>query len=163
MNYLGINRKEITTVVSQLNKLLANYSVYYQNLRNFHWNIQGIHFFELHRHFEDLYNDAKIKIDDTAERILTLRLRPISKMSEYIKIAEVAESEIIEDDREMVQVLLENHKVIIKNLRNVIEEADKAGDEGTIDMAASFLEELEKKSWMLDAWATKATVGTAGQ
>jgi len=155
MNYLGINKQKVTPVVSELNNLLCNYHVYYQNLRNFHWNIQGENFFDLHNKFEELYNDARLKIDEIAERILTLRHRPLSRLTDYLAIAKIPEATLIAEDRKMVLIILENHQMLIENLRNVIKTAGKVEDEGTIDMAGSFLENLEKISWMLDAWATR--------
>ncbi len=154
-NYLGFDRAEVTPVVSELNDLLCNYNVYYQNLRNFHWNIMGENFFDLHKQFENLYNDARIKIDAIAERILTLRHRPLSRMTDYLSIAKIEEATLIEDDKEMVLIILQNHKILIEKMRKVIEKANEANDEGTIDMIGSFLETIEKKSWMLDAWATR--------
>ena len=156
MNYLGFNKEKVHDVVADLNILLANYQVYYQNLRNFHWNVKGENFFELHAQFELLYNDARVKIDEIAERILTLRHTPLSRMTDYLDVAEVAESIPLDKDRKMVAAILKNHKILIQNLRNLIANAGKASDEGTIDMAGSFLENLEKKSWMLDAWGTSA-------
>ncbi len=156
MNYLGFKSQEIKPVVNELNKLLSNYHIYYQNLRNFHWNIKGENFFDLHNQFEDLYNDARLKIDEIAERILTLRQQPVSRFSEYLEISDVEEAEMQDNDREMVLIILENHQKLIKSLRAVIENAGKISDEGTIDMAGSFLENLEKKSWMLDAWSVRA-------
>lgn len=154
MNYLGFDKAKVTPVVSKLNTLLCNYHVYYQNLRNFHWNIQGQNFFELHNQFENLYNDARLKIDEIAERILTLRHRPLSRLTDYLTISTIPEATLVEEDRKMVLTILENHQTLIANLREVIKLASEADDEGTIDMAGSFLENLEKKSWMLDAWAT---------
>lgn len=155
MNYLGFDKKKVTPVVNSLNTLLCNYHVYYQNLRNFHWNIQGENFFDLHNQFEALYNDARLKIDEVAERILTLRHRPLSRLTDYLNKAEVEEATYIDNDRKMVLTILENHRILISNLREVIQIAGEAEDEGTIDMAGSFLENLEKKSWMMDAWATR--------
>ena len=155
MNYLGFDKTKVTPVVSELNNLLCNYHVYYQNLRNFHWNIKGENFFELHNQFEGLYNDARLRIDEIAERILTLRHRPLSRITDYLTIATIPEATLIEDDREMVLIILKNHKTLIANLREIINLASEAKDEGTIDMVGSFLESLEKKSWMLDAWATR--------
>ena len=81
MNYLGLKPNELEKTVEQLNRLLANYQIYYQNLRNYHWNISGEHFFDLHATFEDLYNEAKINIDEIAERVLTLRMKPMSTLA----------------------------------------------------------------------------------
>ena len=155
MNYLGMKRNDVSKTVSQLNLLLANYHVYYQNLRSFHWNVSGENFFDLHNKFEELYDDARAKIDEIAERVLTLRLRPLSKMSDYLKTSAIDEAEGFANDYEMVNIVLENHQILIENMRNVIHAADAIGDEGTIDMISGFLSSLEKKSWMLDAWRVR--------
>lgn len=137
--------------------MLANYHVYYQNLRNFHWNVTGENFFDLHDQFEELYNDAREKIDDIAERILTLRHAPMSRMSDYLSHADVEEAPIMQDDATMVDEILENHKIIILNMRDIMKAAEQAEDEGTLDMIGGFLEDLEKASWMLDAWRVRKT------
>ncbi len=152
MNYLGLDEKKVTRTVNDMNRLLSNYHIYYQNLRNFHWNIHGENFFDLHNKFEDLYNDAREKIDEIAERVLTLRHIPLSRMSDYLAMAKVEESDILQTDKDMVDKILEDHEILISNMREVIRSADDAGDEGTIDMIGGFLEALEKRSWMLDAW-----------
>src|SRR5690606_16366043 len=100
---------------------------YYQNLRNFHWNIQGENFMDLHEKFEQLYDDARLKIDEIAERILTLRMRPLSQFSDYLDRAEVAEAGHVETDVEMVDTILENHQIVIKNMRRTLKAADEAG------------------------------------
>ncbi|MFT6739656.1 MAG: starvation-inducible DNA-binding protein [Paraglaciecola sp.] len=155
MNYLGFDKAKTKETIAVLNDLLCNYHVYYQNLRNFHWNIQGQNFFELHAQFENLYNDARLKIDEIAERILTLRHRPLSKMSDYLKKSDIKEPKAITEDRKMVASILDNHATLITKMRTVLEKAGDAGDEGTIDMVGGFLESLEKRSWMLDAWLGK--------
>jgi len=155
MNYLGLKREDLLNVTEQLNLLLASYNVHYQNLRSFHWHIQGNNFFELHKLFEELYDDAKVKIDEVAERILTLRQKPLGSISEFIKFSNVEESEDFLDDHSMVVETLKDHKVLIALMRNVIMAANEAGDEGTIDMIGSFLSDLEKASWMLDSWLSK--------
>jgi len=154
MNYLGFKPKKVEKTVEQLNKLLCNYQIYYQNLRNYHWNISGPHFFDLHEKFEELYNEAKVNIDEIAERILTLRRNPISTLSEYIKNSEVKELST-KVPKEMVYSVLSDHKKLISNMRIVIETAGDAGDEGTVDLISSFLGSIEKNSWMLDAWMAR--------
>jgi starvation-inducible DNA-binding protein len=161
MDYLGLDPAKVSQTVEKLNTLLANYHIYYQNLRNFHWNVNGDNFFDLHEQFENLYDDARTKIDDIAERILTLRHEPLSKMSDYLAEAEIEESNILSSDVEMISVILKNHRILIKDIRKIITIADHASDEGTIDMIGSFLADLEKKSWMLDAWRVKKLERTA--
>ncbi|HMQ60865.1 MAG TPA: Dps family protein [Flavilitoribacter sp.] len=152
MNYLGFDKYQTDKTAKALNKLLASYQVYYQNLRNFHWNVGGENFFDLHAKFEERYKDARVKIDEIAERILTLRHRPMSNMSDYLSATEVEEAGEVHDDREMVGAILKNHGVLIALMRKVLETAGNSNDEGTIDMISGFLSGLEKESWMLDAW-----------
>ena len=161
MNYLGIQPQKLTHTTKELNTLLASYHIYYQNLRNFHWNIEGENFFELHEKFEELYMDARDQIDQIAERVLTLRSRPLSRLSDYLEVSKVPEANILSEDRAMVMTLLENHRILIEQMREILDTADEAKDEGTIDLISSFLESLEKKSWMLDAWTTRKKVVTA--
>ena len=153
MNYLGFERKDAKATVDALNWLLASYHIYYQNLRNFHWNIEGENFFDLHAQFEELYHDARLKIDAIAERILSLRYRPISKISDLLDISVVKEADILQEDRAMILCILNNHKVLIRQMRDVLKKANAIEDDGTIDMIGSYLQDLEKKSWMLEAWS----------
>lgn len=158
MNYLGYDEEKLEGVVANLNDLLSNYHIYYQNLRNFHWNVKGQHFFDLHEKFEELYNDARLKIDEIAERVLTLRRQPTALFSEYLAASDIEEAPVLEDSYKMVETVLVNHKILIEKMRTVIESADSASDEGTIDMIGGFLENLEKMSWMLDAWMQRSAV-----
>lgn len=157
MNYLNIQTDKVLPVAKELNQLLAEYHVYYQKLRNFHWNIVGKNFFELHKKFEEMYGDARVKIDEIAERILTLQYHPISRYSRYLKIANISEESPFQTDTDMVQILLDDHKILLKQMTNIIKKAEEAGDEGTVDLIGGYIASLEKTSWMLNAWS-KSTV-----
>lgn len=152
MNYLNINDKKLVPVVSELNLLLANYSVYYQKLRSYHWNVMGKNFFDLHNKFEELYNDARIKIDEVAERILTLRYHPVSNFKKYLEMSSIKEASPFKADTEMVSDILSDHQKLLMQLKTTLDKADQAGDEGTVDMLGAYIGELEKASWMLDAF-----------
>ncbi|RCS27240.1 DNA starvation/stationary phase protection protein [Polaribacter sp. WD7] len=153
MDYLNIDDKKVLPIVSELNVLLADYHVYYQKLRNFHWNVLGKNFFDLHNKFEEMYNDTKTKIDEVAERIITLKYHPISKLSDYIEISKIKESSPLLTDKEMVAEIIEDHRIILEQLSKVIDRADNAKDEGTIDLMGAYIRELEKTTWMLNAWS----------
>ncbi|MBW2961086.1 Dps family protein [Mesonia aestuariivivens] len=155
MEYLNLNKEKLTLTVEELNILLADYHLYYQKLRNFHWNIIGKSFFDLHEKFEEMYDDAVLKIDDIAERVLTLRFQPASNFSDYLKLSNLEESDSEFTDIEMVKILLEDHGKILSQMRKVVKVADEANDEGTIDLIGAYIRELEKTSWMLDAWVMK--------
>ncbi|MGX1024809.1 Dps family protein [Psychroflexus sp. MBR-150] len=155
MSYLNLDQDKTSKTVEQLNILLADYHLYYQKLRNFHWNVIGTNFFDLHEKFEEMYDDAKLKVDEIAERILTLRHSPKSNLSDYLKITNLKESDADLDDAKMVDILLEDHGTIISQMRKVVKVAGDAGDEGTIDLIGAYIRELEKTSWMLDVWTKK--------
>ena len=157
MNYLNMNDEDVLPVVMELNILLADYHVYYQKLRSNHWNVTGKNFFDLHEKFETLYNDAKVKIDEIAERILTLRFHPMSKLEDYLKTATISENQPIKSDEDMVNDTLNDHKLLIKQMAKVIEKATEISDEGTIDLIGAYIRELEKASWMLNAWTKNST------
>ncbi|MDO6596736.1 DNA starvation/stationary phase protection protein [Oceanihabitans sp. 2_MG-2023] len=157
MSYLNMKDEKLLPVVVELNTLLADYHIYYQKLRNFHWNILGENFFDLHNKFEELYKDAQGKIDEIAERILTLRFHPMSKYSNYLKISSIEEAKSLKSDKYMVAEILKDHKILLEQMSNVIVKAEKASDEGTIDLIGAYIRELEKASWMLDAWTKKTS------
>lgn len=157
MSYLGLDDKKTSKTVEELNILLADYHLYYQKLRNFHWNVIGKNFFDLHEKFEELYDDAKLKVDEIAERILTLRYQPTSNLSDYLKMSNLKESKSDISDLKMIEALLKDHGILLKQMRKVVEVADAAGDEGTIDLIGAYIRELEKTSWMLDAWKMKTS------
>jgi starvation-inducible DNA-binding protein len=151
--------ENLIPVIVELNTLSANYHVYYQKLRSFHWNILGANFFDLHQKFEELYTDARTKIDEIAERVLTLRHHPMSKLSDYLEISDVKEVSPLKSDRDMVLEVLNDHKILLKQMSVVIKKAENASDEGTIDLIGAYIREMEKSSWMLSAW-TKETSET---
>ena len=91
LDYIHLDAVAAGKVVEALQQLLADYQVFYTNLRGFHWNIKGHGFFVLHSKFEDMYNDAAEKVDELAERILMLGGVPVNKFSEYLKVAKVKE------------------------------------------------------------------------
>ena len=157
MEYLGLEKRQLKEVADKMNILLAGYSVYYQNLRSFHWHIKGNSFFEIHKVFEDLYNDAKVKIDDIAERILTIGYKPYGSMIDYLANTTIEESQDMLQDEIMVKTVLTNHLELIRLSRDIISTASMNNDEGTIDMMGGILSDIEKTSWMLNSWLTKRT------
>ncbi len=156
MNYLNFDMKKAENTCKELNILLADYHMYYQKIRNYHWNIVGRSFFDLHVKFEEMYDDAVLKIDEIAERILTLRYQPTSNYSDYIKMSHIKETKSELSDTEMVNNLLHDHGLILTQMSKVVETAGKSEDEGTIDLIGAYIRELETTSWMLDAWRMKS-------
>ena len=149
---LGLDKNKTDELANDLNVLLANFQVYYQNLRGLHWNIKGKNFFELHVKFEELYTDAQEKVDLIAERILTLQGQPVHTFEDYIKIASVAVAKDVTNDVEAVKVIVSSLSALIKIERKLLNLSDEADDEGTNSMMSDFISEQEKIIWMMNAW-----------
>ena len=156
LNYLNLNENSVANVVVALQSLLADFQVYYTNLRGFHWEIKGRGFFVLHEKFESMYDDTASKIDEIAERILTLGGTPENKFSEYLKVARVAEVSGVSSSREAVENILETYKHFIAEERKLIALAEEANDVVTADMLTGYLKEQEKMIWMLVAFSTRS-------
>lgn len=86
-NMIGLNEKQARVLADDLNHLLADYQILYTNVRGYHWNIKGRDFFELHAKFEEIYNDLVLKVDEIAERILTLGATPVHGFSRYLSMS----------------------------------------------------------------------------
>ena len=157
MSFLNLDKEKTNNTVNELNILLADFHLYYQKLRNFHWNIVGKSFFDLHVKFEEMYDDTKLKVDEIAERILTLRYQPTSNLSEYLKLSNIKESKASLCDGDKIDTLIDHHTILLKQMKTVVDAAGKAEDEGTIDLIGAYIRELEKTTWMLDAWRMKST------
>ncbi|OYQ45297.1 DNA starvation/stationary phase protection protein [Flavobacterium cyanobacteriorum] len=152
-NILGLPVKETEVIAAELNILLSNFQVYYQNLRGLHWNIRGKRFFDLHVKFEELYNDAQEKIDLVAERILTLGFTPLHTFDDYIKNNKIDVGRNITKDTEAVHLIISSLSSLLKIERVILDESGNIGDEGTNSMMSDFITEQEKTIWMMKAWS----------
>ncbi|WP_318640038.1 Dps family protein [Flavobacterium ardleyense] len=151
-NILGLRAEDSTVIIADLNKLLSNYQVYYQNLRGIHWNIRGKRFFELHVKFEELYNDSQLKVDAIAERILTIGGKPLHTLEDYIENNTLRVGKNISQDEKAVQLIVDSLSDLLKIEREILNKTDDLGDEGTNSMMSDFITEQEKTIWMMNAW-----------
>lgn len=149
---IGLQKDKINKLTVDLNELLANFQVYYQNVRGLHWNIKGKSFFELHLKFEELYTDAQEKVDLIAERILTLEGNPLHTFADYEKISTVPVGKNISKDNEAVQLVVDSLNKLISIERVILDESAAADDEGTNTLMSDFIAEQEKIVWMMKAW-----------
>ena len=155
VNAIGLKNKKAESLAENLNGLLANYSIFYQNTRGYHWNIKGEKFFELHLKFEELYNNLLMKIDEIAERILTLGYTPIHRYSDYKKISGIKESGQVSDGLKAVQEILDSFQVIISFQRGLLQQSADTEDEGTNALMSDYIREQEKLVWMYSAFLNK--------
>ncbi len=152
MNRIGLSIEKSETLAKELNHLLANYQVFYANARGFHWNIKGEKFFELHEKFEALYNDLFLKIDEVAERILTLGGQPVHTFQDFLDLSELEVKKGVSSASETVQAVLESFENIISLQRSIMEMAGEASDEGTSALMSDYIREQEKEVWMYSSY-----------
>jgi starvation-inducible DNA-binding protein len=152
INSIGLPVAESEVNIVDLNVLLSNFQVYYQSLRGLHWNIRGKRFFDLHLKFEELYNDAQIKIDLIAERVLTLGGRPLHTFDDYIKFNQLMVGKNISNDETGIQLIVNSLSQLLKIERGILSKASEINDEGTSSMMSDFIVEQEKTIWMMKAW-----------
>lgn len=152
---IGLNKEKSEDLAGHLNDLLSNYSLFYQNTRGYHWNIKGEKFFELHVKFEELYNDLILKIDEVAERILTLGYTPEHKYSEYKKGSEIKESKEVNDGMKAVSNILSSFQTLLGKQRKILDLSGEIGDEGTNALMSDYIREQEKLVWMYSSFLNK--------
>ncbi|MDT9027244.1 MULTISPECIES: Dps family protein [Rossellomorea] len=139
-------------LVVALNKQLANWNVLYTKLHNYHWYVTGPEFFTLHEKFEEYYNEAGNYIDEVAERILTIKGKPIATLREYLETATIEESNGKESSTEMVDALVNDFEQIVKDSKKIIETAEDSQDQPTADLFIGIKTSLEQHIWMLNAF-----------
>jgi len=152
LNSIGLDSNKAKVLAKDLNTLLANFQLYYQNLRGIHWNIKGRAFFDLHVKFEELYNDANIKVDEIAERILTLGETPLHTFDDYTNYGKVPVGKNISEDSKAVKLIVDSLTELLKIERDILNKSGEADDEGTNAMMSDFISEQEKTVWMMKAW-----------
>lgn len=151
-NLIGIDQNKALVLIRRLNHLISDYQVFYQNLRGFHWNIKGREFFELHLKFEELYNDAVIKIDEIAERILTLEGEPLHTFTDYVNLSDIKEEKGVTNGIKGLEIIVTNFATIILKERAILNLASDAEDEGTVSLMSDYISQTEKTLWMLNSY-----------
>lgn len=139
-------------LVDYLNLHLSDLHVLYTKLHNYHWNVEGHSFFQLHETLEGLYDGVAEELDSVAERILQLGERPLAKLSDFIQCAKIqeVESKGIQAE-ELLAVLLKDYQYLVDSLKSGIEIAGEANDPVTEGLLTDLLTGYEKSLWMLKA------------
>ncbi|MES2691394.1 MAG: Dps family protein [Bacteroidota bacterium] len=155
LNHIGLNTAKCKKLAGELNSLLTNLQVFYMNTRGYHWNIKGDKFFELHIKFEELYNDLALKIDEVAERILTLGETPVHAYSDYLKLGHIKEQKNVADGKTALKQIVDSFGVILEIERKILNMSDDAQDEGTNDLMSTYIGQQEKRVWMYTSYLNK--------
>ncbi|HDH7057295.1 TPA: DNA starvation/stationary phase protection protein [Staphylococcus aureus] len=139
-------------VVKELNQQVANWTVAYTKLHNFHWYVKGPNFFSLHVKFEELYNEASQYVDELAERILAVGGNPVGTLTECLEQSIVKETAKGYSAEQMVEELSQDFTNISKQLENAIEIAGNAGDDVSEDMFIGMQTSVDKHNWMFKSY-----------
>lgn len=155
LNPIGLSTKDCKKLAEKLNLLICNYQLFYMNTRGYHWNIKGEKFFELHLKFEELYTDAQLKVDEIAERILTLGHTPIHSFTDYLKQSSIKEQKNITDGKKAVAGILESFSILLRLEREILSLSADVNDEGTNAQMSDYIRQQEKLVWMYSAFLGK--------
>jgi starvation-inducible DNA-binding protein len=143
-------RNEVLT--DKLNTQVANFSVLYMKLHNYHWYVKGENFFTLHVKFEELYTEIALHLDTIAERMLSLRSAPTATLEEQLQLSSIKEAKGNENAQDMVKTLANDFNTICSELTEGITLAEDNDDQPTADMFITIRNSLEKHRWMLEAY-----------
>lgn len=142
-------------IAAKLNRLLANYSLFYQNARGFRWHIRGGKSPELRAKFNELYNNLQEKIDAIAERIISLGQSPENIFSEYISLSLIPESKKIWEEEEAIANILQSYSTIITMQKEIIKKAVELKDEDTVMLLKDFIQRQEEQMQMYSSFLNK--------
>ena len=151
-NQIGLEKADMSEVIAQLNNLLSTYHVFYLNVRGYHWNVKGEHFFTLHPKFEELYTSLQLQIDEIAERILTLGGTPLHAYSDFVQHTSIEENKNVKDGNACVKGVVTGLQALITEQRKVSALAADSEDQGTADLVDAYVQEQEKLIWMYNAF-----------
>jgi len=139
-----------------LNEQLANWAVLYVKLHHHHWYVKGMHFDTLHAKFEELYNMAAASMDELAERMLAIGMRPASAMKDYLALATIQEEQRQSmSDQDMLASTVDDFAKMTEGLKAAIQLAEDRQDLATADILIAYVQEIEKQKWMLSAMINK--------
>ncbi|MEY4047874.1 MAG: hypothetical protein RL284_1425 [Bacteroidota bacterium] len=155
INQIGLDEAKSKALAEGLNQLLADYMIFYQNTRGLHWNIKGEKFFELHLKFEELYTNLLLKVDEIAERILTLGGTPLHTFDDFQKNTQIKSIKNISDGNSGITNVLDSFKTIIIKQRDLLNLAAETDDEGTNALMSDYIREQEKLVWMYSSFLNR--------
>ncbi|MDM5360919.1 DNA starvation/stationary phase protection protein [Peribacillus sp. RS7] len=141
-------QKKLGTLV---NKEIANFSVLYTKIHNYHWFVNGPHFFELHQKLEELYKEVTTNYDELAERLLAIGEKPVATLKEYLELTTIEEATGKENTEDMVQSVISDFEKLSEEFLEIIEVAEQE-DPVTADMLTGMKKSLNKHAWMLRAY-----------
>ena len=148
---IGINEKDREAIAEELKRLLADSYTLYLQTHNFHWNVTGPQFRDLHLMFEEHYTELAVAVDDIAERIRTLGVAAPGTYTMFAALSSIKEVEGVPSAKEMVQILNHGHEQVVKTCREALKVAQEGDDESSAALISDRMRIHEKTAWMLRA------------
>ena len=148
---IGISAEDRVNIAEGLKRLLADSYTLYLQTHNFHWNVTGPQFRELHLMFEEHYTELATAVDEIAERIRTLDVAAPGTYKEFARLSSIEEVEGVPAASEMVDLLTKGHEQVVKTSRDVLKLAQEGDDESTASLVSDRMVIHEKTAWMLRA------------
>lgn len=151
---IGITEENRKNIAAGLKELLADSYTLYLQTHNFHWNVTGPQFRELHLMFEEHYTELAVAVDDIAERIRTLGVAAPGTYKAFAELSNIKEVDGVPAATAMVEILNHSHEQVVKTCRKVLKLADEGDDESTLALVSDRMRVHEKTAWMLRAMAS---------
>ncbi|RFM27183.1 Dps family protein [Deminuibacter soli] len=150
---IGLSEEHKAGSVKILGRILADEFVLYTKTRNFHWNVEGSNFVEMHTFYEKMYDELDEVFDEVAERIRMLGHYSQGRLKDFLQVTSLLEEEYTNDQQKQLQSLLSDHETVIRLLRNDIDELqDKMHDAGNADFVTGLLKQHEKWAWFIRSY-----------
>lgn len=153
---IGIKEQDRIAIAEGLKRLLADSYTLYLQTHNFHWNVTGKQFRELHAMFEEQYTEMATAVDEIAERIRTLGVAAPGTYQAFIELSAIREVDGVPSAEEMVDILTKGHEQVVRTARDVLKVAQQADDESSASLVSDRMREHEKTAWMLRAMCENA-------
>ncbi|MCG8312815.1 MAG: DNA starvation/stationary phase protection protein [Pseudomonadales bacterium] len=148
---IGIDKQDRLDIAEGLKKLLADSYTLYLQTHNFHWNVTGPQFRELHLMFEEHYTELAVAVDDIAERIRTLDVAAPGTYRALADLSSIEEVEGVPAASDMITILTQGHEQVVKTCRDALKLAQQADDESSAALISDRMRIHEKTAWMLRA------------
>jgi starvation-inducible DNA-binding protein len=151
---IGLTDEQRAGVAEILDRTLSDLYVLYTKTRNYHWNVVGEHFRDLHKLLQEQYEELDEAIDLVAERSRKLGAPALGTLTEFLDRASLKEQPgDYPDSFTMLMNLCGDHETVIQWLRQAADDCDeKYHDMGTNDFLIGLMQEHEKMAWMLRSY-----------
>ncbi len=140
--------------VKQLQHLQSDTYILMLKTHNFHWNVRGPFFSQLHLLFEGQYTELFQAVDLIAERLRSLDAEALGQYESFQKMSKIKDSRELEY-KAMIKELIQSNEEVVKTAQGLIKTAEKEDDEATADLAIERVTLHQKNIWMLKALLEK--------